>query len=107
MPGWHEDIHEHPPIERNDEAHAVVVAVVAADEERVAAIEDPDDAPLDAAPLLDALDPGNDPVAVHGLVEMRARHVNVAAALEGPLGHHEPVPGRMRFETPDVEIHFF
>ena len=43
-----DDVHQHAPVERHDVSHAVLVAIVAADERLVAALEDADDAPLGA-----------------------------------------------------------
>ena len=103
----HEDVHQHAPIERHDVAHAVVVAVVAADDPRVGALEDADDAPFGAAAVLDPLDADDDAVAVHRLVEMRAGDVDVAAAVERPLGRDEAVAGRVRLQPADVQVHLF
>ena len=104
-----DDVHQHAPIERHDVSHAVLVAIVTADERFVAALQDADDAPLGAptAVFVDdaALDPDDDPVAVHRLVEERRRNVDVAARLERALGRDESVAGRMRLQAADVEIH--
>ena len=62
-----DDVHQHAAIEGHDVAHAALVAVVAADEPLVAALEDADDAALGAAAVLDPLDPHDDAVAVHRL----------------------------------------
>ena len=67
-----DDVHQHAAVERHDVAHAVFVAIVAADERLVAALEDPDDAPFRTPVVLDALDAHDDTVAVHRFVEMRA-----------------------------------
>ena len=101
----HEDIHQHPAIERRDVAHAVVVAVVAADDRRVGALEDADDASFGAAAFLDPLDTNDDAVAVHRLVQERARDVNVAAVVERPFGRDEAVAGRVRLQPADIEVH--
>ena len=101
-----DDVHQHAAIERRDVAHAVLVAVVAADERFVAALEDPDDAPFGAAALLDALDAHHDAIAVHRFVEVRAGDVDVAAGrFERTLGRDEAVARRMGLKAADVEIH--
>ena len=69
------------------------------------ALEDPDDPALEPAAFLDALDPDDDAVAVHRLVQMRPRDVDVAAVLERPLRRHESVPRRVRLQPADVQIH--
>ena len=107
LAGRHEDVHQHAPIERHDVAHAVLVAVVAADDPRVAALEDADDAPFDAAAFLDPLDARDDAVAVHRLVQVRSRDVDVAAAVERPLGDDEAVAAGMRLQPADVQVHLF
>ena len=108
LPRRHEDVHQHAPIERHDVAHAVVVAVVAADERRVGALEDADDAPFGAAAVLDPLDADDDAVAVHRLVEVRCRRCRCRRRrIERPLGHDEAVAGRMRLQAADVEVHLF
>ena len=101
-----DDVHQHAAIEWRDVAHAAVVAVVAADQRAVAALEHPDDAPFGAAALLDALDANDDAVAVHRLVEMRVGNVDVAGAgFEWTLRRYEPVTRRVRLQAADVEIH--
>src|SRR6185436_10456161 len=64
-----EDVHEHAAIEGHDVAHAVDVAIVAADDRLVRALEDADDPPLGAPAVLDPLDADHDAVAVHRLVQ--------------------------------------
>ena len=101
-----DDVHQHAAVEWRDVAHAAVVAVVAADERAVAALEHPDDAPFGAAALLDALDANDDAVAVHRLVEMRAGNVDVAGAgFEWTLRGDEAIARRVRLQAADVEVH--
>ena len=103
-----EDVHQHAAIERRDVAHAVLVAVVAADDPFVGALEDADDAPFGAPAVLDALDAHDDAIALHRFVEVRARDVDVAAGrFERPFGRDEAVAGRMRLQPADVQIHLF
>src|SRR3989442_1461535 len=106
LPRRDEHIHQQPPLERQDVTHAVVVAIVAADEPLVASLQDANDSAFGAAAVLDALDAHDDAVAVHRFVEMRARYVDVAARLERALGRDEPVAGRMRLQPTDIEVHF-
>jgi len=45
---------------------------------------------------------------VHRLVEVRIGNVDIAAAgIEGTLGRHESISGRMGLQAPDVEVHLF
>ncbi len=70
-------------------------------------LEDADDPAFDPAVFLDALDAHDHAIAVHRFVEVRAGHVDVAAVSDRALGHDEAVARRMRFEAPDVQVHFF
>src|SRR5204863_6846414 len=98
-----EDVHQHAAIERHDVTHALraqfaavaVVALVAADDPFVRALEDPDDPPFRPAAVLDALDAHDDAVTVHRFVEQRAGDVDVAARFDRPLRRDEAVAGRM------------
>ncbi len=65
------------------------------------------DAALGAAAVLDPLDAHHDSIAVHRLVEVRTGNVDVTAHLERTLGCDEPVAGRMRLQSADVQIQFF
>ena len=86
--------------------HAVLVAVVAADDRFIGALEDPDDAPFGAPAILDALDAHHDAIALHRFVEMGAGNVDVAARrFEQPFGRDETVTRRMGLEPADVKIH--
>src|SRR5439155_25154119 len=80
LPRRHDDVHQHAPIKRRDMPHAAVVAVIAADERAVPALEDTDDPSLRAPAVLDALDADDDTVAVHRLVEMWIGDVDIAGA---------------------------
>src|SRR5439155_11359068 len=84
---------------------ASVAAVVAADDQLVAPLEDADDPPLGAAAFLDSLDADDHAVAVHRFVEVWPGDVDVAARIERALGGDEAVSGRMRLQPADVEIH--
>ena len=108
LAGRNEDVHQHASIERRDVAHAVLVAVVAADDPLVGALEDADDPAFDAAAILDPLDPDDDAIALHRLVEIRTRDVDIAAGrFERTFGRDEAVAGLVRLQPADVEIHFF
>ncbi len=102
-----EDVHQHAPVERRNVPHAVVAAFVAADDRLVRALDDPDDPAFGFAAVLDALDSDDDTVAVHRFVEERAGNVDVAPAVERPLGRDEPEAVGMRLQVSDVEIHLF
>ena len=84
------DVHDQPAVERHHEAptHARFVDVEAADDVARAALEDPHDPALGAA-IGDPLDPGDDAIAVHRLIEVAAGHVDVAGDLFQGAG-----PGR-------------
>ena len=105
LAGWDEDVHQDAPIERHDVPHAALVAVVAADDPLVAALEDADDASFGASAFLDSLDPHHHPIAVHRLVQVRSGDVDVAAAVERALRCNKPVAGRVRLQASHVEIH--
>ena len=108
LPGRDEDVHEHAAIEWRDVAHAVLVAVVAADDPLVRALEDADDPAFDAPAVLDPFDPDDDAIALHRLVEIRTRDVDIAAGrFERTFGRDEAVAGLVRLQPADVEIHFF
>src|SRR5215831_13354333 len=100
-----ENIHEHAPVEWHDVAHARVVSVVAADDPCAAALENADHAAFDAPTLFDSLDTHDDAIAVHGFVQELWRNIDVAARFEWTLGCDEPVPGRVRLQPSDVEVH--
>src|SRR5262245_24545605 len=103
----YDNVHENAPIEWNDVAHPVFVAVVPTDDPGVAPLEDADDTAFDAPARLDAFDSGNHTVGVHRFVEVLAGDVGVAAAVERTLGNDEPVAGGVGLEAADVQIHFF
>src|SRR5262245_33311328 len=107
LTGRHKDVHQDAAIERDDETHTVLVAVVSADQPTVAPLENADDASFEAATFLDSLDAGDHPIAMHRFAEMWGGDVNVAASVERPLGYHEPIAGRVRFERSDIQVHFF
>ena len=96
---------EHAPIERHDVAEAGVVGLEAADERRLAALEDPDDAPFE--PLLGLpLDARDDAIAVHRLGQVGGRDVDVLlVAASTVLGHDEAEAGRIGREPADDEVH--
>ena len=99
------DVHDQAPVEGDDEAHAGVVHVEAADDASGAALEDADDAPFGAA-VRDPLDARHDAVAVHRLIQVAAGDVDVARhLLERLVRHDEPEPARVRGDTPDDEVH--
>ena len=80
----HFDVHHEPPVERHDEPAARGIEVVAADDALGPALEDPHDAPLDAI-VARVLDPHDDAVAVHRLVQVVAGDVDALGALRGPV----------------------
>ena len=100
------DVHDEAPVECHHEAQTRRVHVVAADDPRRAALEDPDDPALGPVAVLHALDARHDAVAVHGLVEVGPRDVDVAAhALERLVRHHEAEAPRVRDDAPDDQVH--
>ena len=88
-----EDIHQDPAIERHDVSHAVLVAIVAADDPLVGSFEDADDPSLGTASLLDPLDAHDHAIAVHRFVHQRTGNVDVAARFERAFGRNESVSG--------------
>ncbi len=99
------DVHDQPAVEGDDEARAGAVGLEAADDRRRATFEDAKDAPFGAL-VGHALDPRDDAVAVHRLIEVAARDVDVAGhPLHGPIGHDESEPARVGGDAPDDQVH--
>ncbi len=70
-----------------------------------AALEDADDAAFGPA-VGDALDARDDAVAVHGLIQVAAGDVDVAAdVVHRPVRHDEAEPARMGRDPPDDQVH--
>ena len=70
-----------------------------------AALENPHD-PAFGAAVGNPFDPGDDAVAVHGLIEVAAGDVDVAAdVFEGPIRHDEAEAARVGGDPPDHEVH--
>jgi hypothetical protein len=108
LAGRHEHIHQHSPVERDHVTHTGVVTVVAAHERTGPALENADDLSFGAPPILDALDPHDDAVAVHRFVKMLVGNVDIAARwLERTLRRHEPIAGWIGLQPADVQVHFF
>src|SRR2546425_7296256 len=102
-----EDVHEHAAMERDDIAHARLVAVVASDEAGAAPLEDTDDAAFSASTFFNTFDAHDDAVAVHRFVEKRTGNVDVAAGVERPFWRDKSITGRMRLQPADIQIHLF
>ena len=99
------DVHDQPPVEGHDEARAGAVGLEAADDRRRAALEDAQDASFRAL-VGDALDARDHAVAVHRLIQVAARDVDVAGhLLDRPIRHDESEPARVGGDAPDDEVH--
>ena len=85
----------------------MIITVVPTDDTFVAPLEDADDAAFDPPVVFQPFDAGDDAVAVHRFVQMRAGDVDVSARLERPFRRHEAVAGRMRLQPADEEVHLF
>ena len=98
-------VHDQPPVERHDKAAAGSVRLETPDDSGCAALEDPKDPSLSAA-VGDALDPRNDAVAVHGLIQIAAGDIDVAGdAINRAIGYDESEAARMGRDPPDDQIH--
>ena len=108
-----DNVHQDAAVKGRHVSHALAprlgssrrVALVAPHNPLVGALEYSDDAAFGAASVFDAFDAGDDAVAVHRLVEMRAGHVDVAARVKRTLGDDEAVAAGMRLQTADVQVH--
>ena len=92
-PGEDLDVHDEPAVERDDESDARAVQVEPADDRRCAALQDPQDAPFRAI-VADALDPGDDAIPVHRLVEIAPGDVQMSplTSSSGRSGTTNPNP---------------
>ena len=99
------NIHDEPAVERDDEPDARAVQVEPADDRRGAAFQDPEDAPFRAI-VADALDPGDDAIPVHRLVEIAPGDVQISLDLfQRAVRHDEPEPPRMGDHAADDQVH--
>ena len=76
--GRNPQIHDHPLVERHDEPHPRVINLVPADDIGVRAFEHLDDPSLGA--VAGPLHPHRHPIAVHRLIQIDTRHIDVVAA---------------------------
>ena len=98
-------VHDHLAVERHQEAHPRFIDFEAADDARRPALEDADDPPL--GPIVAGpLDPRDDVVAVHRLVQIGAGDIDVTGhAFDRPIRDDEPEAARMRLDAPDHQVH--
>ena len=105
LAGGNLDVHDQPAVERHDEPHAGLVVVEAADRVLRAPLENPDD-PAFGPAIGNPLDPRDDPIAVHGLIQVAAGDEDVAGhLLERPIRHDEAKSSRIGGDSPDDEVH--
>ena len=105
LAGGNLDVHDQPAVERHDEAPARFVDVEPADRIAGAAFEDPDD-PAFGAAVGNPLDPGDDAVAVHRLIEVAAGDEDVAGdLLERPVRHDEAEAAGVGGDPADDQVH--
>jgi hypothetical protein len=74
------DVHDQPPVERHHESHSGFIDVETADGVAGTALEDAHNPPLGAT-ICDALDAGDDAIAMHRLIQIAAGDVDVAGNL--------------------------
>jgi hypothetical protein len=104
FPRGHEQLVEHALVERHHPPAVPAVALVAADDALRPVLEHADDAALRALGRV-TLDAGHHPVAVQRLLHVHGGDVHVARARLAVLGHDEPVPGGVRGQAPDHQVH--
>ena len=105
LPGRHVHIGHDAAIERLHEPEARVVDVEAADDRRIAALEDADDAPFEPVLGRPALDAREHAIAVHRFLDVGRRHVHVGRVAAGLVGNDEAEAGRVHLKAADDEIH--
>ncbi len=105
LAGGNLNVHDQPAVERNDEPHAGRVPVEAADRILRAPLKNPDD-PAFGPSIGNPLDPRDDAIAVHGLIQVAAGDEDVAGhLLERPIRHDEAKSSRIGGDSPDDEVH--
>ena len=87
-------------------SRAESVHVEAADNRGVAALEHADDAALEPSSGV-PLDAREHAIAVHRLLHVPGRHVDVRRIAVGFVGNDEAKTGRMHLQAPNDEVHFF
>ena len=92
-------------IERLHEAETRVVDVEAADDRRIAALENADDAPFEPVLRRPALDAREHAIAVHRFLDVGGRDVHVRRVAAGLVWNHEAESRRMHLKTADDKIH--
>ena len=105
LAGGNLHVHDQAAVERHHEAPARFVDVEPAHRIAGAALENPHD-PAFGAAVGNPFYPGDDAVAVHGLIEVAAGDVDIAAdVFEGPIRHDEAKAARVGGDPPDHEVH--
>jgi hypothetical protein len=92
-------------IERLHEAETRVVYVEAADDRRIAALENADDAPFETILRRPALDAREHAIAVHRFLDVGGRHIHVRRVAAGLVRDHETESGRMHLKAAHDKIH--
>ena len=98
-------IGHHAAIERLHEAETRVVYVEAADDRRIAALENADDAPFETILRRPALDAREHAIAVHRFLDVGGRHVHVRRVAAGLVWNHETETSRMHLKAAHDKIH--
>ena len=98
-------VHDQPAIERHDEPDARLVHVEPAHDGGGPALQDADDAPFGAI-VARPLDARDDPIAVHGLIQVAPGDIQIPLhVLQRPIRHHEAETPRMGHHSSDNQVH--
>jgi hypothetical protein len=102
----HLHVHDEATVEGHDKPQARRVGVVATDDPLGAPFENPDDAPLGSIARPAVLHAHDNPVAVHGLIEVVAGNVDARRAVpDWRFRVDEGETAGIRRHTPDDQIH--
>ena len=98
-------IYEEPAVERRHETEPRVVDVVTARHGGHRPLEDPDN-PAFSAIALPVFNPHHHPIAVHRLVQVDARHVDITGdPRRRALWHDEPKAAGIHVNSPHHQVH--
>ena len=99
------NIGEDASVERLDEPEARVRQIEPADDRRIAAVEDADDAAFQSVLVRPAFDAREHTVAVHRLLDVARGDVQIGRLVGGFVRNDEAVSRGMRLKAADNQIH--
>ena len=99
------DVGRDSPVERLNEAQTRLRQFEFADDRRIATLEDPDDATLETILERPPLDSDQHAIAVHRLLDVPGRNVDVRRVVGGSVRHDKSESRRMCLKATDNEIH--